>query len=146
MGISCVIFADAVDGKGSGGLNWKKTNFWDRKIFPGSNRALGDVLCLAATVLYAICNVTEEFLVKQYNRMEYLGMIGLFGSLISGVQLWVLQKLTFETNSNINCRAAFEHRALATLNWNGSIVGCFVLFGISMFIFYSLVSIVLQVS
>ncbi|PAV59660.1 hypothetical protein WR25_21253 [Diploscapter pachys] len=111
VGISCVIFADAVDGKGLG----------------GSNRALGDVLCLAATVLYAICNVTEEFLVKQYNRMEYLGMIGLFGSLISGVQL-----------------AALEHRALATLNWNGSIVGCFVLFGISMFIFYSLVSIVLQ--
>lgn len=53
----------------------------------GSNRVLGDMLCLAGSLFYAIGNVGEEFFIKQTNRTEYLGMIGLFGSIISGIQL-----------------------------------------------------------
>lgn len=53
----------------------------------GNNKAVGDMLCLGGALLYAVANVSEEFLVKQYSRMEYLGMIGLFGVLISGVQM-----------------------------------------------------------
>jgi len=53
----------------------------------GSNTLIGDVLCLSGAALYGISNVAEEFLVKKFSRIEYLGMIGLFGSLISGVQL-----------------------------------------------------------
>lgn len=45
------------------------------------------MLCLAATILYGTANVSEEFLVKQNDRVEYLGMVGLFGCVISGVQL-----------------------------------------------------------
>ncbi len=49
---------------------------------------LGDALCLSAAVLYGAGNVGEEYLVKQNSRIEYLGMIGLFGSIISGIQLY----------------------------------------------------------
>lgn len=47
------------------------------------------MLCLSATVLYGIANVAEEFIVKQNDRSEYLAMIGIFGSIVSGVQLYV---------------------------------------------------------
>lgn len=56
----------------------------------GSNKLLGDVLCILASILYGIANVSEEFLVKQNDRTEYLGFIGIFGAFISGIQLYVL--------------------------------------------------------
>uniref|UniRef100_A0A1I7WNN7 Solute carrier family 35 member F1 n=1 Tax=Heterorhabditis bacteriophora TaxID=37862 RepID=A0A1I7WNN7_HETBA len=112
IGIACLIWADIEDGKGSIG---------------GNHRVLGDLLCIGGALLYAVANVSEEFLVKQHSRMEYLGMVGLFGSLISGVQLAVL-----------------EHKNLAQIDWNLSTISFFLLFAISMFIFYSLVTIVLQ--
>ncbi|KAK6730577.1 hypothetical protein RB195_007190 [Necator americanus] len=112
IGIACLIWADILGEKGSIG---------------GNHRVIGDLLCLGGSILYATANVSEEFLVKQHSRMEYLGMVGLFGSLISGVQLAVL-----------------EHKNLAQLDWSAATIGCFLLFAISMFIFYSLVTVVLQ--
>ncbi|KJH48281.1 hypothetical protein DICVIV_05643 [Dictyocaulus viviparus] len=112
VGIACLIWADILDGKGSIG---------------GNHRVIGDMLCLGGSLLYAIANVSEEFLVKQNNRVEYLGMVGLFGSLISGVQLAIL-----------------EHKNLALMHWNSATISCFILFAISMFMFYSLVTVVLQ--
>lgn len=48
---------------------------------------LGDVLVLLAASLYAISNVCEEYIVKNVSRMEFLGMLGLFGTIISGLHL-----------------------------------------------------------
>ncbi|VDN06941.1 unnamed protein product [Thelazia callipaeda] len=112
IGIAVLIWADALEGKGAIG---------------GSNRVLGDVLCLTGSVLYAVGNISEEFLIKQNNRVEYLGMIGLFGSIISGIQLAVL-----------------EHNELASINWSGTIVMLYLLFAACMFLFYSMVSVVVQ--
>lgn len=56
-------------------------------IITGANKVLGDALVLGGAFLYAVSNVTEEFLVKSYSRVEYLGMVGVFGTLISGIQL-----------------------------------------------------------
>ncbi|EGT48417.1 hypothetical protein CAEBREN_01021 [Caenorhabditis brenneri] len=112
IGIACVIWADALGAKGLEG---------------GSERVFGDILCLAAALLYAVCNVAEEFLVKQHSRTEYLGMVGLFGCIVSGVQT-----------------AIFEQEALSKIVWTGETVSFFALFAFSMFIFYSLVTVVLQ--
>lgn len=38
-------------------------------------------------MLYGISNVCEEFIVKNLSRVEFLGMLGLFGSFFSGIQL-----------------------------------------------------------
>ncbi|KAF8365257.1 hypothetical protein PRIPAC_83086, partial [Pristionchus pacificus] len=114
IGIACVIWADILDGKGTQG---------------GANKVLGDALVLGGAFLYAVSNVTEEFLVKSYSRVEYLGMVGVFGTLISGIQL-----------------ALLEHQQLASIRWTGTVLGSFALFAISMFLFYSLVSVMLQKS
>ncbi|VDK77980.1 unnamed protein product [Litomosoides sigmodontis] len=112
VGIAVLIWADALDGKGASG---------------DANRVLGDILCLIASILYAVGNVGEEFLVKQNSRVEYLGMVGLFGSIISGIQLAVL-----------------EHHELALVTWSGTIIVYYLLFAACMFLFYSLVSVVMQ--
>lgn len=41
-------------------------------------------------------------------------------------------------------RAVLEHKNLAQLDWSAATIGCFILFALSMFVFYSLVTIVLQ--
>ncbi len=52
----------------------------------GSNPLVGDALCLAGGFLYAVSNVGQEASVKQYDRVEYLAMIGLFGSVVNITQ------------------------------------------------------------
>jgi len=52
----------------------------------GKDRFLGDMLCLASTFLYGISNLAQEFVVKTFDVVEFLGMIGLFGSFVSGTQ------------------------------------------------------------
>ncbi|KAM3721764.1 Solute carrier family 35 member [Dirofilaria immitis] len=113
LGITVLIWADALEGKEGS----------------GDNRVLGDILCLTGSILYAVSNVGEEFLVKQNSRLEYLGMVGLFGSIISGIQLAVL-----------------EHRELALINWSSTIIVFYLLFAACMFLFYSMVSVVVQKS
>lgn len=55
-----------------------------------SDVVLGDGLVLLSAVLYAVSNVCQEYTVKNLSRVEFLGMMGLFGTLISGIQLWVI--------------------------------------------------------
>merc|ERR1712002_323599 len=64
----------------------------DRYKGEGTNKLLGDILCLAGAMLYGISNVGQEFVVRNYNNFEFLGMIGMFGSAISGIQLAVLER------------------------------------------------------
>ncbi|MEQ2217574.1 hypothetical protein XENOCAPTIV_015143, partial [Xenoophorus captivus] len=52
-----------------------------------SDVVLGDGLVLLSSVLYAVSNLCQEHTVKNLSRVEFLGMMGLFGTLISGVQL-----------------------------------------------------------
>ena len=111
LGIACIIYAD-IHGNGTS---------------DGSNPLLGDLLCVASTFLYAISNISEEFLVKEHDRIEYLGFIGIFGSLISGLQFGI-----------------FEHRNLSTVTWDITIIGGYLIFTFSMFLFYSMVSVVIR--
>jgi len=111
VGLACVIYADATSGSQG----------------DGPNPLLGDLMCIVSTFLYGISNVSQEFLVKEHDRFEYLGFIGIFGSLVSGLQF-----------------AIFEHRNLAEVDWNWTIIFAYALFTISMFAFYSMVSIVVE--
>lgn len=52
----------------------------------GNNVPIGDILVLLS-FLYAVSNVCEEYIVKKLSRREFLGMVGLFGTIISGIQL-----------------------------------------------------------
>jgi len=48
---------------------------------------LGDLMCMGGAFLYGLSNVAEEYAVKTIDCVEFLAMIGLFGSVINGVQL-----------------------------------------------------------
>ena len=53
---------------------------------------LGDCLVLIGCVFYGISNVGQEHLVKNYDRFEYLGMVGLFGAIVSAIQMTILER------------------------------------------------------
>lgn len=50
----------------------------------------GDLMCMGGAFLYGLSNVAEEYAVKTIDCVEFLAMIGLFGSVINGVQLYAL--------------------------------------------------------
>lgn len=52
-----------------------------------SNILLGDCLVLISATLYAVSNVCQEYTVKNLSRVEFLGMVGLFGTVISSIQM-----------------------------------------------------------
>ena len=52
-----------------------------------SNKLMGDIFCLLGASLYGVSNVAQEYVVRQYTRTEFLGMVGLFGTFVSGIQL-----------------------------------------------------------
>ncbi|XP_073674292.1 solute carrier family 35 member F2 isoform X1 [Garra rufa] len=56
-----------------------------------SDILLGDGLVLLSATLYAVSNVCQEYTVKNLSRVEFLGMVGLFGSVISAIQLGILE-------------------------------------------------------
>ncbi|XP_005103102.1 solute carrier family 35 member F2 [Aplysia californica] len=78
LGLAGMVGADVITGKnGDGG---------------GSNVALGDVLVILGAALYGISNVAQEFVVKSYNKSEFLGMLGMFSTLVAGIQVIVLER------------------------------------------------------
>lgn len=53
----------------------------------GKNQLVGDMLCLGGAVLFAIVTVLQELSIKYTDVVEYLGLLGLFGSVVSGIQM-----------------------------------------------------------
>uniref|UniRef100_A0AAR5P6Q6 Sugar phosphate transporter domain-containing protein n=1 Tax=Dendroctonus ponderosae TaxID=77166 RepID=A0AAR5P6Q6_DENPD len=57
------------------------------------------MLCLGGAVLFAIVTVLQELSVKNTDIIEYLGLLGLFGSIICGLQMLLLEKQTMISSS-----------------------------------------------
>lgn len=58
----------------------------------GKNQLVGDMLCLGGAVLFSITTVLQELTVKTVDIIEYLGMIGFFGTILCCAQTWVKKK------------------------------------------------------
>uniref|UniRef100_A0A3Q3IRZ5 Solute carrier family 35 member F1 n=1 Tax=Monopterus albus TaxID=43700 RepID=A0A3Q3IRZ5_MONAL len=112
LGIGCMVGADILLGRQQG--------FGEQKLF-------GDLLVLGGATLYGISNVCEEFIVKNLSRVEFLGMMGLFGSFFSGIQL-----------------AIMEHKELLKVPWDWQIGLLYVGFSAFMFILYSFMPVVVK--
>lgn len=95
----------------------------------GSNPVKGDMLVIAGSTLYAISNVSEEFLVKNGDRIELMGMLGVFGAMVSACQISI-----------------FERNELKSIHWTASAVVPFIGFALAMFVFYSTVPTLLKIS
>lgn len=87
-----------------------------------SNQLLGDCLALGGAVLYSISNVGAEKYAPE-GQLEYLSMLGFWGSLICGIQA-----------------AIIERDALASIStWTGETIALLAGFGICLFSLYSIV-------
>ncbi|KAL7106105.1 hypothetical protein ACP275_07G090500 [Erythranthe tilingii] len=100
----------------------------DRKS-SGSNPLKGDMLVIAGATLYAVTNVTEEYFVKNGDRVELMAFLGMFGSIISAIQISIL-----------------ERNELKSIQWTSGATFPFVGFSLAMFLFYSGVPILLKMS
>ncbi|KAA0702024.1 Solute carrier family 35 member F2 [Triplophysa tibetana] len=94
-----------------------------------SNILLGDGLVLVSATLYAISNVCQEYTVKNLSRVEFLGMIGLFGTVISGIQLGII-----------------EHSELSKIQWKWEIALLLTGYALCMYGFYSMMPIVVKMT
>ncbi|XWS66703.1 hypothetical protein CRYUN_Cryun05aG0223500 [Craigia yunnanensis] len=112
LGLGLVLLSDA--GVGGGG---------------GSKPLLGDTLVIAGTLFFSMSNVGEEFCVKKKDRVEVVSMIGLFGMLVSGVELSI-----------------FELKTLESVTWSTDIILAFIGYTLSSFMFYSITPFVLKLS
>ena len=91
LGMGCIILSDSSDVADVGSMGGGEDN--DDDSTPSSRNAVkGDILCLIGTSLYALSNVLQEAMVKTKDRIEYLGMLGLFGTLISVVQTSIFER------------------------------------------------------
>ncbi|KAM9348989.1 solute carrier family 35 member F2 [Symphorus nematophorus] len=94
-----------------------------------SDVVLGDGLVLLSAVLYAVSNVCQEYTVKNLSRVEFLGMMGFFGTLISGIQLAVL-----------------ETRAVEAIKWDFHIAMLFAVYALCMYALYSFMPVVVKMT
>ncbi|XP_014512137.1 solute carrier family 35 member F1 [Vigna radiata var. radiata] len=95
----------------------------------GSNPRTGDLLVIAGATLYAVSNVSEEFLVKNADRVELMAMLGVFGGIVSAIQISIL-----------------ERNELKSIHWSAGAALPFVGFSVAMFLFYSLVPVLLKIN
>ncbi|KAJ0395550.1 hypothetical protein ATCC90586_007775 [Pythium insidiosum] len=88
----------------------------------------GDFLCLLGSAIYACSNVGQEYLVKKKNRrVEFLGMIGFCGFVISSLQAVV-----------------FEGSVLAHVDWSIGSVVCLVGYVGTLFFMYTFTSVFMK--
>lgn len=67
----------------------------------GKNQLMGDMLCLGGAVLLTVVTVLQELSVKTTDVVEYLGLLGLFGSIVSGGQMYEKHSLRILTKSGL---------------------------------------------
>ncbi|WOK96478.1 solute carrier family 35 member F2-like isoform X1 [Canna indica] len=95
----------------------------------GKKPILGDILVIAGTFCYAFSNVGEEFCVKKKDRVEVLTMLGIFGVLVSIIEISI-----------------FERKDLESVKWSATMISLFVGFAIATFLFYTVAPFVLKMS
>uniref|UniRef100_A0A1B0GM46 EamA domain-containing protein n=1 Tax=Phlebotomus papatasi TaxID=29031 RepID=A0A1B0GM46_PHLPP len=112
MSVGCLVFA----GVGN------------TKVANDHSQLIGDMLCLGGAVLFSVVVVLQELVVKTLDCVEYLGMLGLSGSIICGLQMYLL-----------------ERNALMDVNWEDTTILIYLaLYGVLQFIFYALIPYVLR--
>ena len=63
----------------------------------GDAPLFGDILCLSGAVLYAVSNVVQEHIVKNHDREQFMGHLGIFGLLIASVQCMIVDLPNIQT-------------------------------------------------
>ncbi|KAI0792097.1 DUF914-domain-containing protein [Abortiporus biennis] len=99
------------------------------KDWPAMSRAKGDVFMLVGATLYGFTNATEEFFVRKSPLYEVVGQLGMWGTLINGIQM-----------------AGLEHNDMKTATWSGINIGLLVAYTSAMFILYTVAPILYRMA
>ncbi|KAI9743404.1 MAG: hypothetical protein M1818_003251 [Claussenomyces sp. TS43310] len=89
----------------------------------------GDLFGLAGATFYGLSNVFEEWFVSKRPMYEVLGMMGLFGMLINGVQAGI-----------------FDRSSFRSATWNGKVGGYLTGYTLALFLFYTMAPIMLRMA
>ncbi|XP_055003762.1 solute carrier family 35 member F2-like, partial [Boleophthalmus pectinirostris] len=114
LGVGAMVGADLLAGRDQGST---------------ANILLGDGLVLLSASLYAVSNVCQEYTVRNLTREEFLGMVGLFGTIISTIQMVIL-----------------ERNEISAIQWNWKIGLLFCGFALCLYTLYSCMPIVIKLS
>jgi solute carrier family 35 protein F1/2 len=90
------------------------------KNYPALSKGKGDAFMIVGATLYGFTNATEEFFVRRSPLYEVVGQLGMWGTLINGIQA-----------------ASLEHVAMTTASWNGATIGFLVAYTAAMFTLYT---------
>ncbi|KAG6890090.1 hypothetical protein C0995_012039 [Termitomyces sp. Mi166 len=90
------------------------------KDWTALDRAKGDGFMIAGATLYGLSNATEEFFVRKRPLYEVVGQLGMWGTLINGIQA-----------------AGLEHDAMKLASWNRMTIGILIAYTSAMFILYT---------
>ncbi|KAH9167482.1 DUF914-domain-containing protein [Lactarius sanguifluus] len=90
------------------------------KDWPALNKGKGDAFMIIGASLYGFTNATEEFFVRKRPLYEVVGQLGMWGTIISGIQ-----------------GSALEHKQMREVTWNGTNIGLLVAYTAAMFILYT---------
>ena len=108
-------------------------HFTKNSSVQGSYPLFGDLLVVVGAICYGTSNVLQDYMVKKYDRIEYLGFLGIFSSVISGIQILIIERSAIASAFSTNSHNMFF--------WL-SMVG----FALSMYLLYSLMPYVMQIS
>ncbi|KAI9595484.1 hypothetical protein BDF19DRAFT_442122 [Syncephalis fuscata] len=97
--------------------------------YPAQDALRGDLYCILGATLYGVSNVLEEKLAHTYEITEIIGMLGLSGAIVSGIQLSIL-----------------ERKELSSMTWSGPVVGYLLMFDICLFCLYSCAPLLFRLS
>lgn len=111
-GVILIVFSDVMGGN--------KDN--------ATNAFRGDLFVVLSTAFYGTSNVLEEFLVSKRPYYEVLGQMGVYGTIVIGVQY-------FATGTDVG-----------SIEWNWTVAGCFIGFNLALLVMYMLVPIMFRMS
>lgn len=99
------------------------------KSWEAVDKVKGDLFMIAGATLYGFTNAAEEFFVRQSPLYEVVGQLGMWGTLINGIQA-----------------ASLEHNDMKTATWNGAVGGLLVAYTAAMFILYTVAPILYRMA
>jgi len=99
------------------------------KDYPAVSKVKGDIFMLVGATLYGFTNATEEFFVRRSPLYEVIGQMGMWGTLINGIQA-----------------AGLEHAQMKTASWNGATIGLLVAYTAAMICLYTVAPILYRMA
>lgn len=97
--------------------------------FPAENQLKGDLFALLGATCYGVSNTLQEFLVSEAPVYEVVGMMGVWGMCINGVQAAIFDRASFRAAQKI---------------YRAEIGGWIAGFDLLLFVFYSLAPVIFR--